>query len=127
MLATGGVTMPIRTYRELIVWQKAMDLVVSTYEMTRSLPREEQFGLTSQMRRAAISIVANLAEGSVRTKKEFLHFVTIARGSLKELEALTSVCQRLDYITPARADESAGLQDEVGAMLWSLRARLSRT
>jgi len=118
--------MPIRTYRDLIVWQKAMDLVVSTYELTGSLPRAEQFGVTAQMRRAAISIVANLAEGSGRTKKEFLHFVVIARGSQKELEALTEVCLRLGYFSQARAQMSMGLQDEVARMLWTLRTKLNR-
>ena|ERR1043166_5506684 len=119
--------MPIRSYRDLVVWQKSMDLVVSVYDVTRALPREEQFGITAQMRRAAVSIVANLAEGSGRSAKQFAHFVVIARGSQRELEALTAVCLRLGFLTEADAKNCAGLQDEVGAMLWTLRAKLVRS
>jgi four helix bundle protein len=82
-----------RGFRELLVWQKATDLVVDVYKTTRAFPSDERFGLTSQMRRAAVSIVANIAEGSARaTAGEFANCLSISRGSLKELEALVEVC-----------------------------------
>jgi four helix bundle protein len=117
--------MPIRSYRDLVVWQRAMDLVVSVYALTAGFPRHEQFGLTSQMRRAAVSIVANLAEGSGRTRKEFAHFIVIARGSQKELEALTEVCVRLGYLKESELTDNLEMQDEVARRLWSLRRSLS--
>jgi four helix bundle protein len=118
--------MAVRSYRDLVVWQKGLDLVASVYTVTAVLPRDELFGLTSQMRRAAVSIVANVAEGSGRTRKEFLHHIVIARGSQKELEALTLVCTRLGYLTEQNVAESSALQDEVARMLWSLKKSLSR-
>ncbi|MFY7853311.1 MAG: four helix bundle protein, partial [Brevundimonas sp.] len=77
----------VRSYRDLEVWKRAMDLAVATYELTREFPREEQFGLTSQARRAATSIAANIAEGYGRaTRPAYVSFLRIAQGSLKELE-----------------------------------------
>jgi four helix bundle protein len=76
----------IESFRELIVWQRAMQLTNAIYDATSTFPKEEMFGLTSQMRRAAVSIASNIAEGSQRGgKKEFIHFLTIARGSVAEL------------------------------------------
>ena len=74
----------VRNYQELIAWQKAMDLVVVAYEATKQFPREETYGLSSQLRRAAVSIPSNIAEGQGRrTTNEFLHFLSIAYGSLR--------------------------------------------
>jgi four helix bundle protein len=79
--------MSLQSYRDLEVWQMSMELAVECFEATQPFPREEMFGLTSQIRRAASSIPANLAEGQGRhSTKEFLRFISIARGSLKELE-----------------------------------------
>ncbi len=84
------------SYRNLIVWQKAMDMVVLLYEQTENFPKTEQYGLTSQMRRAAISIPSNIAEGRRRgTDKEFRHFLHIAYGSGAELETQLEICKRL--------------------------------
>ncbi len=78
--------MALRDYSQLVVWQKAMDLVETVYRTTKTFPREEQYGLTSQIRRAAVSIPSNIAEGQGRhTTRDFLHFLAIAHGSLKEL------------------------------------------
>jgi four helix bundle protein len=91
--------MPVKDYRELIVWQKAMDLVEATHHTTREFPKEEVYGLTSQMRRAAVSIPSNIAEGQARnTTREFLHFLAIAYGSLKEIETQVLIAERLAYI-----------------------------
>ncbi len=90
----------MRNYRELTAWQVAFALVRRIYEMTEPFPKHEVFGLTSQLRRAAVSIPSNLAEGAGRGgKKEFAHFVTLARGSLNELETQLLLAQDLNYCT----------------------------
>ncbi len=89
----------IQSYRDLKVWQRAMDMTVRTYEITRRFPAEEQYGLVSQMRRAAASVPANIAEGQARrSPKEFLQMLGIARGSLAELETFVSLSERLGLI-----------------------------
>ena len=88
-----------RSHRDLKVWQISLDLTEALYRITASWPKHEQYGLVSQVRRAAVSVPANLAEGAGRrTPGEFMHFTGIARGSLAELETLLIVARRLDYI-----------------------------
>ncbi len=92
-----------RSYRELIVWQKAKGLAVQTYRATEQFPRPETYGLTSQIRRAAISIASNIAEGQGRlTSGEFKHFLGQARGSLLELDTQLAIALDLNYLTPDR-------------------------
>ncbi|HBV33451.1 TPA: four helix bundle protein [Patescibacteria group bacterium] len=86
-------------FEKLLVYRKALDLVDKIYSLTSKLPKEEDFVLTSQLRRAAISIVLNIAEGSGRTKKEFGHFINIARTSCYECEAALQIALRRNYIT----------------------------
>ena len=91
--------MPKKTYAELTVWQKAMDLAVSVYRCTEILPKEEMYGLKSQMRRAGISIPSNIAEGQARwSRKPFLLHLSIARGSLCELETQILLACKLEYL-----------------------------
>jgi four helix bundle protein len=93
-------------YQDLVVWQKAMELVTAVYGITRDWPHEEQYGLTSQVRRAAVAIPSNLAEGHGRSgRREFAHHVSIAYGSLCELETQLLMAERLDY-SDAVATES---------------------
>lgn len=88
-----------RDHRNLRVWQEAIALVEMVYRFTATFPREEQYGLTSQLRRAAVSVPANIAEGAARTgTKELLHFLSIASGSLSELDTLLEVCERLQLV-----------------------------
>ena len=88
----------IRSHRDLLVWQCAMDIAVATYEITKRYPREELFGLTSQSRRAAASVSANIAEGYGRgTKQAYVNFLRIARGSLKELETHLVLAERVRH------------------------------
>ena len=111
----------IRSYRELIVWQKSIDLTVRTYGLTRRFPAEERYGLTSQMRRAAASVPANIAEGHARRSTgEFLQFLGIARGSLAEVETFLTLSERLDLIQSETSDSL--LQDcaEINKMLTGL-------
>ena len=85
-------------YRNLIAWQKAMELVLEVYKATKTMPKEEIYGLTSQMRRAAVSIPSNIAEGQGRkTPRDFKNFLSIALGSLKELETQILIAQGLNY------------------------------
>jgi four helix bundle protein len=86
-------------YKDLVVWQKAIGLVTDVYRCTRCFPREELYGLVSQMRRAAVSVACNIAEGQGRlTRGEFRHFLGMTKGSLLELETQLIIAQRLDYI-----------------------------
>jgi four helix bundle protein len=90
---------PVQHYRELVVWQKAMDLVEAVYQATSHFPGTEIYGLTSQARRAAVSIPSNVAEGQGRsTTRDFLHFLSLAQGSLMEVETQITIAQRLGYI-----------------------------
>jgi four helix bundle protein len=111
-------TMAARHYQELIVWQKALDLVVLIYQTTASSPREEQFGLTIQLRKAAVSIPSNIAEGQARnTPGDFLHFLAIARGSLQEVETQIIIAERLRYITAEKREGFFVLSSEVGRLI----------
>ena len=119
--------MGVRSYWDLAVWQKAMDLVVDCYELTRQFPTDELYGLTSQARRAAISIPSNIAEGRAReSTKEFLKHLGIASGSLAELESQIEIARRLAYIADAQAVALASRLEEIGRMLTGLRASLKR-
>ena len=105
-------------YSELIVWQKAMDLTDQIYSLTRLLPREELFCLTDQMRRAAVSIPSNIAEGHGRhSEKEFKHFLSIAQGSVCELDTQLRICLRQGYFPEEQAAAALALCQETGRML----------
>ena len=115
----------VKSYRDLLVWQRAMDLAVQTYELTRDFPREEQFGLTSQSRRAAASVAANIAEGYGRaTRPAYLSFLRIARGSLKELETHVMLAVRVNLMPSENADALLDEADQLGRMLQALIVKL---
>ena len=106
------------SYQQLTVWQKAMDLTTSVYELTASFPKEERYSLVDQMRRAAISIPSNIAEGKGRkSQNDFKHFLSIARGSVNELETQILLSERLSYTDKEKSDKIIGLADEVGKMI----------
>ena len=118
--------MAVQSYRELKVWQVAMDLAEECYFATRTFPKEELFGLTSQIRRAAASIPANIAEGQGRNStKEFLNHLSIARGSLLELETHLLLSQRVGLLTQETLNRLLTLADEVSRMLSGLRRALT--
>jgi four helix bundle protein len=109
------------SYRDLRVWQRALDLVIDVYDETRGFPKEELYGLVSQMRRAAVSIPSNIAEGKGRlTDRDRAHFFCQARGSLLELEIQIRIAQRLQYIPESRTNAWIDLCAELGRMLNSL-------
>ena len=100
---TAPAEAKIKSHRDLIVWQKSMDLVVLVYKATEGFPRHELYGLTSQIRRAASSVPANIAEGQGRrSKTEFRQFLGNARGSLLELDTHLELALRLNYLTPSQ-------------------------
>ena len=121
----------IKSFRDLLVWQKAMALAKSVYCVVKYLPREETYGLSDQMRRAAVSIPSNIAEGQARqTKKEFLQFLWIARGSSAELETQLQLAIDLGYLDGVPEEQMKTLfqlSDEVSRMLYTLIARLTET
>ena len=118
--------MPIESYRSLLVWQKSVDFAVLIYGLAGRFPRHEQYGLVSQMQRAAVSIASNIAEGKERqSDRDFARFITIAMGSLAELETQLLIAQRLGYLTESDWHEILPLSDEIGKMLRSLHKTLN--
>ena len=110
-------------YKNLKVWQKAMDLTVEIYSLVKLLPREETNALADQMRRAVVSIPSNIAEGHGRNSdKEFIKFLTISRGSLLELETQIKICHRLGYFKVHQTDSASSLMIEISKMLNALIA-----
>ena len=115
----------VKNYRELLAWQKAMDLVELVYSATFDWPKEELYGLTSQIRRAAVSVPSNIAEGQGRaSSKEFSHHLSIARGSLLEVETQLLLAQRLNYLQTAEADKLLACTAEVGRLITGLARSL---
>ena len=119
--------MRLQSYKELEVWQMSMELAERCYTETRKYPKEELFGMTSQVRRAAASIPANIAEGQGREHtKEFLHHLSIARGSLMELETHLLLSQRVGLLQKNTLDPLLLLTDRISRMLTGLRKALEK-
>ena len=119
------VEKPMRSYQDLVAWQKAMDLVTNIYRVSHKFPREEIFALTSQLRRAAVSVPSNIAEGQGRSsRKEFLYFLGTAKGSLSEVETQILIARNLGYIGEEDLPALLNLSAEVGRILNGLLASL---
>lgn len=117
----------IQRHQDLLVWQKSMDLVIESYKLAGRLPVTEQYGLAPQIRRASVSVPANIAEGFGRWhKKEFLRFLLTANGSLKELETHFEIGKRLGYFASPGLAKAITLADEAGRMLNGLHTKLRR-
>ena len=117
--------MKLQSYKDFAVWHKAMDLTVEVYRLVKLLPREEIYALSDQMRRAVVSIPSNIAEGQGRNStREFIKFLTIARGSQAELDTQLQICVRLKYLSEDETAIAFGLCEEVGKILSSLIAKL---
>ena len=111
----------MRDFRNIVAWQKADDLVMRVYELTESFPKSEMFGLTSQIRRAAVSVAANIVEGSARpTLKDYVHFLFIAKSSLVEVEYHLHLCHRLDYVDDDNYRSITQAQKEAARVLQGL-------
>ena|SRR3989344_3438287 len=115
----------INSYKDLLIWQKAIVVISDVYEITKKFPSEERFGLTSQMQRAAVSIAANITEGHGRgTRSDYAHFLDMAHGSISELETLLTVTRNLSYCQPLECSKIETRLDEIGRMLGFLKSRL---
>src|SRR5205807_10222786 len=113
------------SYRDLVAWRKAMDLVTAVYRETKGFPRDELYGLTNQLRRAAVSVPSNIAEGQARfSHKEFHHFLSQARGSLVEIETQLMIAENLGYLTPDQTRPLLDQASELGKVLNGLIASI---
>ncbi|ESW80568.1 hypothetical protein X773_15685 [Mesorhizobium sp. LSJC285A00] len=120
------MTGKINSYKDLIVWQQAMDLAVSTYSLTKTCPKEELYGLTSRIRRSATSVPANIAEGYGRDNRgSYQQFLRIAQGSLKELETHLQIAQRIGVATHGQAEHLLLAAEAIGKMLRQLILKLA--
>jgi four helix bundle protein len=114
-----------KSYRELAVWQRSIELTVALYKLTRAFPRDEIFGLTSQLRRASVSIASNIAEGYGRgSKGEYRNFLGMARGSALEVQTQLVIARELGLGSPAEIANAERLADESGKMLWAMIRKL---
>ena len=120
------IVMPkIRNYRDLLVWQQSIELVTRIYAATRSFPKEELYGLTSQIRRACVSVSANIAEGHARDyRKEYLQFLSISLGSLAEVQTLLFIAQKLSYLSEGDFAEMYDMADKNFKMIKNLQRSL---
>jgi four helix bundle protein len=118
--------MSVSNFQELTVWQKSIDLVIEIYRITKLLPKEEIYALSNQMRRAAVSIPSNIAEGQQRqSTKEFVNFLSISRGSNAEIETQLIICEKLNYLTAEQIKYAMSLCGEIGKMLNAMIVKLS--
>ena len=119
--------MAVQHYRQLIAWQKAMELVTFVYDLTKSFTREEIYGLTQQIRRAVVSVPSNIAEGQGRgSTKEFIRHLSIAYGSLMETETQALIAEMQSYIKPDESAEFLKRSAEVGRLVNGLLSSLER-
>jgi four helix bundle protein len=116
----------VRSYHDLLVWQKSMDLAELAYRLAKLMPKNEEFRLTSQLLRAVTSIPANIAEGHARgTRKTYAHHISIARGSAAEVETLLLLAKRAGLLAEKEASDALAVTAEIGRMLNALHKRLS--
>lgn len=116
-----------KSFKDLIVWQRSMELVKEIYSLTSEFPKNELYGLSSQMQRAAVSIPSNLAEGYFRGhKQEFLQFMSIAMGSAAELQTQILICQSINNFSKLNFEKATSLLEEVLKMLFTMRKNLKK-
>ena len=119
--------MAVRNHTDLVAWQKAMDLVVAVYTLTKRFPGDELYGLISQLKRAAVSVPSNIAEGQGRfSTGEFVHFLGIANGSLREVETQVHLAARLGLVDDDAIKPVLALAAEVGRLLYGLKNSLTK-
>ncbi len=117
----------MKTYRELIAWQKGIDLVIHIYKITREFPKEELYGLVDQMKRSAVSVPSNIAEGFGRhSDNDFIRFMNISRGSLFELQTQLEISLRLDFVKPEEYENLMQLTVEVDKILNALISKIKQ-
>jgi four helix bundle protein len=115
----------VKSFRDLVVWQKSMALAVDVYKLTRAFPREEIYGLTSQLRRATVSVPSNIAEGfGRRSRLDYRNSLCIARGSVLEVQTQLLISRELGFGDAERIAAADGMADEVSRMLWALMEKI---
>lgn len=118
--------MEIKSYRDLLIWQKSMLLAKQVYQLSQSFPKEETYGLTNQIRRACVSVPSNIAEGHARrSSAEFRNFLSIANGSLAEIDTQQQLAADLDYIKTSESESLYNLIIELRKMITALQSKLS--
>ncbi len=117
--------MGIKSFKELEIWQKGIDLAKRIYQLTKEFPKEEQFGLVQQMRRSAISVPANIAEGWNRTNKEFYYFLNVSLGSLRELETYLILSKRIGFLSEEKIKLLLENIEVLSRQIVSLQKRLN--
>lgn len=125
-LVSSKKNMTVKSYQELSVWKKSIDLTKEVYAATKNFPKEEIFGLTSQLRRACVSIPSNIAEGQSRGTQDFKRFLTIAMGSLAEVETQLLISKELGYLQIELYSRIIELCSEIGKMLNGLHRSLGQ-
>jgi four helix bundle protein len=119
--------MAIRSFRDLVAWQRGIQLVVATYDVTRALPDWERFELASQMRRAAVSVPSNIAEGHERrSRREYAHYLAMSSGSLAELETHFAVAEAVGHLRSEQLTKARSYAQEVSRMIWAIDRALRR-
>lgn len=113
----------VKNYKELRIWQQAMELTKHTYILLREMPREELYGLTNQIKRAAVSVPSNIAEGQARGTKEFIHFLTIAKGSLAELETQLILLRELEMM---RQEQITPLTESIESLARQINSLINK-
>jgi four helix bundle protein len=117
--------MPLKSYEDLVVWQRSLSLAEELYRLTTQLPADERFGIVAQLRRAVVSVCANIAEGyGRRTRGEYVNQLSVASGSVTEISALLRVSERLHFLARADIEPADHLTREIRAMLWRMIERL---
>ena len=117
----------IRSHRDLLIWQKSMDLVIRVYAIAKSFPETEKYRLTAQITTAVVSVPSNIAEGNAQgTRKAYANFLSVAKGSLMETETLLMIAERLGYLRAPEMAESLVLVTELSKMMTALRSKLTR-
>ena len=118
--------MKVRRYCDLVAWQKAIDFVEEAYRITKRFPKDELYGLTNQLRRAAVSIPSNIAEGQSRGSRDFVRFLSIAEGSLSEAETQMTIALRLGYVKQVELERFQSLGVEVGRLINGLASSIEK-
>ena len=117
--------MTVNSYEDLKVWQKSIDLTANIYQLVKTFPREELYGLTDQLKRSAVSVASNISEGCERNStKEFLQFLSIAKGSLGELQTQLIIAVRVGFLSEQKFQEMKNLISEIGRMINGLQSKL---
>jgi four helix bundle protein len=119
--------MTVKSFRDLRVWRAAMDLVEKIYRLTQTFPQQENYGLTNQLRRAAVSIPSNIAEGHAREHtKEYLNFLSVTQGSLTEVQAQIEIAGRLGYLNPSSLEDVLNDSIALSKELYALRNAIAK-